>query len=479
VRAPAARGSGRRPPRIPLIAGVAGLAVVIAAATTALWTKDGGGRPNLLLVSIDTLRADHLGCYGYRVPTSPNLDAFAARRGILFETAVAAAPSTTPSHASMLTSLLPSHHGALFSRQAPLAPEILTLAEILSAEGYRTFSVNDGGQMDAVWGLSQGFDEYLTLPGRAQLARFRRTVDRATRWLDEAPRDGRPWFAFLHTYETHHPYSPDPSLYEAIGHEYRGPLPSTIDKPLLSRINGGDLEIGDADRAHIVAAYDAEIRSMDEAFGALVAVLEERGLMDDTVVVVTSDHGEELGERGMMGWHSHALWDEQLLVPLIVRLPGERFAGARIGAQVRGIDVMPTALDLLGIAPPPSAEGRTVMPLVIEAPDAPRPAVSQRDVREDPLPASLRAGGRKLHRRGGDEPLLLFDLAADPGEARDLAEEAKDEAARAGARLDALIGARPAAPASQPVAFDAQLLGQLGALGSTADRDAAPAQDEP
>lgn len=450
---------------------LAAIALAAAGAAAALFFAP-PGRPNVLLISIDTLRADHLGCYGYAVKTSPNLDAFAAGRAALFETSVAAAPSTEPSHAAILTSLLPSHHGAFFSRKAALAERCTTLAELLRREGYRTMSVNDGGQMDAALGFAQGFDDYVTLPGRAQLAKFWKTVSAALRWIDDHEDDDAPWFAFLHTYEPHHPYNPGAAFYEAIGHSYSGPLPTVVDKPLLMKINSGALAVTDADRQHVVAAYDGDIRSMDAAFGELVSGLEARGLLDDTVVIVTSDHGEELGERGMMGWHSHALWDEQLLVPLLVGLPDGRFAGKRIRSQVRGIDVLPTVLELVGAPPLPEAEGRSLLPLLRGEPELERPAVSQRDVPEDELPTSLRSAGKKLYLRGSGEQPLLFDLAADPGESRDLCKGDAERVEGLRARLDALLAARPAAAPVPPAAIDPALAEKLKSLGYVVEQPA-------
>jgi arylsulfatase A-like enzyme len=447
---------------------------VIAATACACWLRqreDAAARPNVLLISIDTLRADHLGCYGYPVPTTPNIDAYARERAVLFEAVVAAAPSTEPSHASIFTSLLPSHHGAFLSRRAPLSERFTTLAEIMKQRGYRTLSVNDGEQLDASLGFAQGFDEYVTLPGLSQTARFEKTVRTAMRMLDDSADRSRPFFAFLHSYEVHHPYTPEKEDYAAIGHRYSGPLPDAIDKPLLARINRGEILLDDADRRHIIAAYDAEIHSMDRAFGFLLSQLERRDLSSCTIVVLTSDHGEEMGERGMMGWHSHALWNEQLLVPLIVGIPEGAFAGKRIRSEVRGIDILPTVLELTGTPPLAVAEGRSVMPLVRGEKDTERPAVSQQDVPFSPPPTTLRVGPRKLYLRGKESAPLLFDLAADPGEKNDRYQG--DEAAEVAlkAQLDSILAARPEAQVA-PLTGDADLFERLKMLGYTVNADA-------
>ena len=454
-----------------LIAAVLSFLMVAAAVLFVLF-ENAWQKPNLLLISIDTLRADHLGSYGYSVDTSPILDAFAKKQAILFETVVAAAPSTTPSHASIFTSLLPVHHGAFFSRRVPLPPEHVTMAEILKGEGYRTVSINDGGQMDAMWGLSQGFDEYVTLPGVSIKAKFARNVKRVFRWLDDNAEAKTPWFMFLHTYETHHPYNPDAEFYNAIGHKYSGALPDAIDKTLLQEINNEQLSVDEEDKRHIIAAYDAEIRSMDDAFGVLLSGLADRDLMENTIIVFTSDHGEELGEHGMMGWHSHALWDEQLLVPLLIGLPDGSGAGARISDQVRGIDMLPTVLELLSIEPLPHAEGRSIMPLVRGEHDEPRPAVSQRDTVSTPVPTTLRIGTRKAYWRQGEETPLVFDLGTDPAEKNDLFESDEEAATELRTMLDALITARPQAFTETEVELNGTVKAQLESLGYINSGDA-------
>ena len=287
----------------------------------------------MVLVSIDTLRPDHLGCYGYTRPTSPNLDAF-RKDAVLFDQAFAHAPSTLASHAAILASLLPPHHGASISNDLALPREVLTLAEVLKEAGYTTASYNGGIQLDPAWGLDQGFDVYASVKPRGAPAeslvdktdRFAHQVDRAAAWIRGRRSPG--FFLFLHTYEVHHPYSPEPDDLALFRGSYDGPLPDLVTVELLKEVNGGKRPVDDRDRQHIVDTYDAEIRSMDRAFGTLVALLKERKLYDAALVIVTSDHGEEFGEHGQMGWHSHTLYDELLRVPLLVKLPKSRRAGS-------------------------------------------------------------------------------------------------------------------------------------------------------
>ncbi|HEV7518989.1 MAG TPA: sulfatase-like hydrolase/transferase, partial [Thermoanaerobaculia bacterium] len=198
-------------------------------------------RPNVILVSIDTLRADHLGSYGYRLPTTPCLDRFRAD-AVLFAEAVAQASSTLPSHASIFTSMIPQHHGASHTWNLPLADAAVTLTEVLQAEGYRTLAVVGGGQLQPVYGLGQGFDVYDDLGEESPFgAVVRRGLDRLAGGGQE------PFFLFLHSYEVHHPYTPAPGRLAALDSGYSGSLPKDISIALLTDINEGRLKIDAAD----------------------------------------------------------------------------------------------------------------------------------------------------------------------------------------------------------------------------------------
>jgi arylsulfatase A-like enzyme len=346
--------------------------------------------PTVILVSIDTLRPDRLGCYGHDQPTSPNLDRF--REGAaLFSCAISQAPSTLPSHATMLTSLLPEHHGAFFSRRSPLPDNLPTLATVLAAAGYRTAAFTGGGQIAPEFGLDRGFEIYGVNEGGPD---FGDAVRSGLEWLSGDL--DRPAFLFLHTYEVHHPYTPDPEVLQIFDDGYLGTLPDKISKELLDSINRGETEIDDRDVAHIVAAYDAEIRSVDEAFGELLRGLERLGLAENTLLVFTSDHGEEFGEHGVVGWHSHTLYDELLRVPLLIRFPEGFAAGQTVEAQVRLLDLAPTATSVAGIEAPSTFEGID-LELVIDGLPTPLPAVSQIDWPKGQPPFSVRSLNWKLY----------------------------------------------------------------------------------
>ncbi|MCP3960108.1 MAG: sulfatase [bacterium] len=444
---------------------------------------------NVILISIDTLRADHLGCYGYARETSPRIDRLAAE-SVLFELAIAQAPSTLPSHASMFSSLWPAHHGAYFMRREALPPSVLTLAEVLRENGYRTAAFTGGGQMAPEFGLDQGFDLYEVLGATADTGQ---TVKRAAEWLAEG---GEPFFLFVHTYEVHHPYTPRGDLLARFAGDYRGDLGSRISKELLLEINAGERRIDEDDLAYIAAAYDAEIFSMDAAVGRLLDILRERGLYDDSILVLTSDHGEELGEHGTVGWHSHTLYDELLKVPLIIKLPGSRHAGARVGAQVRSIDISPTILELLHLGPRAEFEG-VGLESRMEDPDGARhlPAISQQDTGPEADHTSLRTGRWKLYpnrlfeiSRVGDPqggsprniagrlryywaranwataPDRLFDVAGDPQEEVDVAGRERAVRRRLQSLRASLLEARNV-PERQPATPDEETLERLRALG--------------
>jgi arylsulfatase A-like enzyme len=416
----------------------------------------GNGRPpaRVILVSIDTLRFDHLGCTGYPVSTTPHLDLF-RRDAVLFSAAVAQASSTLASHASMLTSLLVPQHGASFKRGTALDRAVTTLAEALTRHGIKTISFNEGGQLAPEYGLGRGFSRYRSERVGPGTSHFANEVEQVTRWLHDNP--DQPFFMFLHTYAVHHPYTPDARhLAEVEPDPYGGSLPHG-ETPLgvLEAINQSGRPLAAADLRHIVATYDAQIRAMDDDFAALVALLKARGIYDETTIVFTADHGEEFGEHGWVGWHSHTLYDELVRVPLLIKYPGEEFAGGTVTRQVRSIDIAPTVLALLQIEPPKAFQGSDLTPLVLGRQEAVRYAVSNLD------------GGGVVAIRSTRWKLIrnhLFDLREDPGETRDVAARFPEVAAWLAARRAALLAALPESY-GPPATVSAEAKKSLDALG--------------
>jgi arylsulfatase A-like enzyme len=228
------------------------------------------------------------------------------------------------------------------------------------------------------------------------------------------------------------------------------------------------LLIDEADARHITDMYDAGIRSVDASVGVFLAYLKTLGLYDESLIVVTSDHGEELGERGRHGWHSHALFDEQIRVPLMVKLPRAKLRGTRVAAQVRLIDILPTILDVLGLNLSASFEGSSLLGLARGARESStRLAVSERDVTDSVLPAILRSLDWKYENRAQESQALLFDLRADPGENTNVLSQNEDVALKMKLELEAIVGSRPmpVGPSSTFEGLSDSLTEQLRSLG--------------
>lgn len=310
-----------------------------------------------ILISIDALRADHLGLYGYPEPTSPFLDEL-ARRAVVFDHAFAQIPSTLPSHMSMFTGLYPAEHG-VFPPSAVLAPEIRTLPEILHHADFRTAGHTEGGYVQGGYGFARGFDEWTDTP-YADDTDVERTLGHGVAFL-ESVQPGENFFLFLHTYTVHDPYWP-PERYRKMF--WPGPPPPGAGEPNgphFAAINDGKLDTTPEAIAYYKALYDASIRYLDDRLRQFFADLEASGLADQTTVILTADHGEEFLEHGKLV-HTQ-IYPECLHIPLIVVHPGER-QGVRIGNLVQTIDFAPTIYDLAGVQPPEGLSGKSLKPLL-------------------------------------------------------------------------------------------------------------------
>ena len=328
--------------------------------------------PNVVLVSLDTVRADHLSLYGYPRPTSPELDRFAADAWV-FPESYAAATWTPPSHASMFTGLLPDQHG-LRRVAETLAPEAVTAAELLRDAGYATAAITDGGFLDPHWGLAQGFDRYDVTPGQPWEGKDAAVVfGRAERWVEE--NRSYPFFLFVHSYEAHQPYDNRGGFADRfLDPGYQGSFRDEVDV-----LEDGAL-IDAAELPRVTALYDGGIRRADHFLGRFLRTLRDRGLLETTAVIVTSDHGEELREHGDLEHFLGKVFDEHVRVPLVVRPPGGVPARAerRPATAVSGLDLFPTLLDLAGLpAGDPPPPGRSLLAIAEEAPDPERTIVIQ------------------------------------------------------------------------------------------------------
>jgi arylsulfatase A-like enzyme len=442
----------------PLAAGFVSAATSTArGATIALPAPDG---PNVLIVVIDALRADHLSLYGYGRRTSPALDRW-AERGVVFTRAYAQAPWTKPAVATILTGLYPVSHGA-DTAIAALPEDVPYLPELLHRRGYRTAIVSANPFVSKVFGFGRGVDYCVgteasplsvLMAGHAlvrlgdvlpPIHGFARAVFRLERrlrpnlrgpggdagtmvrsllgWVD---RDARPFFAYLHLIEPHSPYTPPPPFRYAFLPAATTLRPAMERVPTYSGVLPVDVApvVPVADRSGMLALYDGEVLCADHWVDVLLSGLDRRGLLDHTLVVVTADHGEAFGDHGAWG-HGHSLFDELIHIPLLVLGPnGLVRPGWRSAAPVRQIDLEPTILAACGVHPATNLPGRSLL-AVLAGREADPPAV--------PVFSSLDAGGTAawsleeadhkviVVKRGLEQVALAFDLGRDPRERRDL-----------------------------------------------------------
>ena len=414
----------QRPPRRTRI--LSGLGLLLAACTSE--TPEFGIRPNVILVSIDSLRADYVGCYGYRRDTTPFLDSL-AEGGVRFENAISTTSWTLPSHAAMFTGLNDSTHG-LVDNGFSLNTDHVTLAETLGRAGYTTAGFFGGPYLHPTFGVGQGFDHYEscmgTTPAGASGEQVRvsarmpgqapshaditgpRTRDSIRSWA--AAHDGSPYFLFVHLWDVHYDFLP-PDEYRNLFTDpnYAGPA----DGRLMD--NGAiKADMDPADLEHVKGLYAAEIRFTDAILEEILGDLEQRGMLDDTLVIVTADHGEEFFEHGQKG-HNKSLFDEVLKVPLIVSWPGQ-IEPRVVEEQVQIIDLYPTVAFAAGIRDQLVVQGRDLAPLLHGTGNW-----SERDALAELLidrgsQRALRSNARKLLRQTDQGQVFRFDLIENPRE---------------------------------------------------------------
>jgi arylsulfatase A-like enzyme len=418
--------------------------------------------PNIVVFLVDTLRADHLGCYGYPLPTSPRIDAFAAE-ATLFANFQAQSPWTRPSVASLFTGLTGPAHQANH-RNAALSEEAVTLAELLRDAGYQTAAFALNSNIDRKLGLAQGFQVYRIGGGLPLLE------EEAMEWLGNRPPNRR-FFLYLHHMDPHVPYDPREPYREAFA---RGvdPERGTLET-MQGLVSGQTLLESEAEalalRRDLAALYDAEVASNDERFGRVLDRLRELGLYDDALVLFVADHGEEFFEHGWWA-HGKTLHGEQLRVPFIAKFPRGWGAGRRVTALAQQVDVLPTVLDYLGREVPAPVQGRSLLLAVAGHEEEAPPAFAFVDVNGRTAESVVDRSGRwKLIRTTyADRPrprLALYDLASDPGERRNLA---PDEPVVAG-WLETLLEVHTRDSAGQlaadPTELDEDIESRLRALG--------------
>jgi arylsulfatase A-like enzyme len=403
-------------------------------------------RPNVVVVLVDTLRADHLPTYGYPRATAPFLDSL-ARDGVVFENAWSTSSWTAPAAASLFTSLYPQEHGVVhgLDRRADGAPGgdrrlvnripdgEQTLAEMFKAAGYRTLGVSDNAHVSRETGFHQGFDEFESATGA--------TAERLHKWVRDhrAQMAAGPYFLYVHYVEPHEPYLPRDPWYSEFARDGRA----------------------HPTHAKYVDAYDSEIRSLDDGLARLYRAC---GWADDTVVIVTSDHGEEFGDHGG-GGHAHSLYSEVLRVPLLVHgLPGA--VARRIDEPVSLVDVLPTLRELAGGAADPRAEGVSLLGLLRGGGQGFDRSLFAHLVQFETgrvWEATLAGEWKRIRLRPGAPQ--LYNLADDPHETRDLSETLPSVSALLDRRGSAFAARLPALPAAVDTAVSAETAESLRALG--------------
>ena len=383
---------------------------------------------SVVLITLDTLRADVLGCYGGRVPT-PSIDSL-AREGVLFEHATATVPLTLPSHSSIMTGLLPVRHGVRDNGGFFLEPSFTTLAERLQGAGYATGAFVGSWVLERRWGLAQGFDRYADGFVEEQFQRRGdAVVADALGWFAQLPAERR-FLAWIHLFDAHTPYD--------------------APEPFRSRYQS--------------QPYDGEVAYVDALVGRVLQELDRRGRRENTIVVLMADHGESLGEHGEQE-HGLFVYDATMAVPLVIRTPwGLR---GRSRTQVSSVDVFPTVLDLVGLAPQPGIDGASLLPVL----EDPKRELGHVAYMETYFPEyhfgwhalqGLRDGRYKLIQASRAE---LYDLATDPGEKVDISTSSGQRADRMRVAMELLAPPRERAP--ERASLDAATRERLAALGYT------------
>jgi arylsulfatase A-like enzyme len=432
------------------------------------------GRPelNVVVITLDTLRADHLSCYGYERNTSPRIDEFAGH-GVLFENVACQSSQTLPSHASIFVGTNPRTHKAI-SHESPVGPDITTLAEILRDHGYRTAAFISSHALDSKYRLDQGFNTYWEVHKErtyderrtAKEAEDDPTLDEAIEWLKGHGRSK--FFLWVHWFHPHRAYNPPPRYRQMFAGDYDGT--ATSDPEFIMKVWKGEAELAQPDVDHLRGLYDGEVAFTDELVGRLVDWLDTMRILENTIVVITSDHGEILYEHERYFGHDIALYDECIMIPLIIYSPTLEIGNPRVGELVQSLDIMPTLLEVLEIEPPVGLEGKSLLPL---AGGGGVPTVEYSFSETFPFPEkcaprhAVRSRDAKLIWKEGCEEELckeFYDLKADPGETSNVYDE-HPGAARLDSVLARWMQADGLHPASIPTARESGRWRILKSLG--------------
>lgn len=412
---------------------------------------------NVLLITVDTLREDHLGCYGNQTVQTPHIDRL-ADQGILFENTISQIPLTNPSHCTIMTGMYPGRHGILYNKPSPFKPNVATLPEILSQNGYKTAAFVSGWTLkkkacrlfkrfqiydddySPLWFLPEpctlnsfsrqllnlarqiGFGDFMSSITKRPASQV---VEAAMRWLNS--NNSTPFFLWIHLFDPHTPYTPPAPYNKLYDPEYVGKAHGNwfafSQKMRLEMVNNP------RDTTHIKALYAGEISYADEQIGILLATLERLGLMEKTLIIFTSDHGESLTEHNYYFNHSHCLYDQSLKVPLIFRFLNAEMGGSKCQELVQLSDIFPTVLEYLGKKVSQKIDGRSLMvhcrtsastessPVAVSMSFKEKRQISIRTSQYKYIRASPWWVSYYYFMPGSEE---FYDLAADPGETQNL-----------------------------------------------------------
>lgn len=424
---------------------------------------------NVVLVIADTLRADKLSVQGGPPGATPHLDALAAA-SVRFARANAHAPWTLPSIASLLTSLHPLEHGAggRVPKFTGLDPSVTTLPDVLRARGLQSHAIVNVTFLDPKsFGVTRGFDavDQVSFENNVDLRAATATTNAALEWLDGA-RDGRrPFLLLVHYFDPHAVYAPPPHFREVWAAEPDKKSAWTFGtREEMVALRAGQLELSREILARAERLYEGEIAYLDAEVGRLLAGLEERGLMRDTAVVFTADHGEEFLEHGSFE-HGHSLFEELIHVPLIVRAPG--LAARVVEERVRLVDVAPTICELLDVPSPESFVGQSLLGLARGTERGSRPVLAHGNFWRAPLSSWTEGGWKLILDAGG--AAHLYHLDVDPLEQHDLSEAEAQRAAAMRVHLDAAQAAMAALKRGGRAALTADQQRALSGLGYSGD----------
>ena len=374
--------------------------------------------PNVLLISVDTLRADHLQVYGYSRKTSPQMDRL-ARQGVLFERAISQSSWTLPSHASMFSGLYPAQHGCVFQLTDKLGVSNHTFAERLLNEGYRTMAVTSVVYLSPTYGLDQGFERFVLMDGEIA----ENVVDKALSLLKK--REDRPFFLFVHLFDPHEPYTPPLRYSNYFANSPHKASLSTEKKKYI--FDGEVVRISDKGMADFIDSYDGEIRYVDDQLARVFSYLRAQGILDSTIVILTSDHGESFGEHNLWGHHS-SLYNEQIHVPLILRYPLELKGPQRIAPPVdASVRIMPTVLEMVGITDRHLIAGSLLPMIEAQGTGKVNTAYSELHISEDYLWSVVQPDWKLVATQHGNKDtrpkrVQLFDPVDDWRDDRDVAD---------------------------------------------------------